>query len=191
MIARNRIQSVLVLASLATVGVATSVRGADAEGVGETQLYRVKPGDTLGMIAAEYYGDRTRTLYLVDANHLSQTKPTVLKPNMRLRVPISRTFVTKAGDTLAALAKTYLGDERRAAVLAEMNHLDAESGLAAGTVVTIPLVVTHTAAQAESLAAVAERYLGDSKQAPVIAAFNALDKDALDAGEAILVRCSR
>ena len=163
------------------------IGGASAEPVGETQLYRVKAGDTLGMIAAEYYGDRTRIIYLADANRLSLAKPVVLRPGTRLRVPVSRTLVTKAGDTFPALAAQYLGDERRGDVLARMNELVPAMGLAAGTEITIPLVVTHTPAAPESLAAVAQRYLGDSKQSEVIAAFNGLDKDSLDAGEAILV----
>ena len=83
--------------------------------------YKVKPGDTIDLVAAEFYGDHVRTsLFIVDENKWKTYRK--LNPGERIRVPIAREITTSKGDTLQALATKYLGDASRATYIAQLNN---------------------------------------------------------------------
>lgn len=171
-------RALVVALCLASSGVA------HAEGAFEE--YRVKQaGDSLELIAAEYYGDRADAIFILVANHMQHARP--LKPGEKLRIPKNREYVTLPGDTLASIAKATLGDERRGPFLADFNNMSATDSLAAGTVLSIPLTVTHVSAGGESTAQIAAAYFGDSKNADLLKKYNFLDHDVLDKGEQLLV----
>lgn len=150
-------------------------------------VYRVKPGETIDLVAAEFYGDHTRTsLFIVDENKWKTYKK--LNPGERIRVPVTREITTVTGDTLEALAQKHLGDPKRAAFIAQYNNLAPTTIPAAGVVIKLPLIVTHVAQTTESLAAISSFYFGDTKQVDVIRAYNNLgDKPAIEKGDAVLV----
>lgn len=177
MIRRLVATAVLVL----TLALATGPARADRDYL----VYKVRPGDSLALLAAEYYGDRNHAVFIMVANKMDHPRP--LKPGEKLRIPVSRTVTTAVGDTLEGLAQSYLGDKRRAPYLAEFNNLDPRDSLAAGTVLTIPFHVTHTAAGEETLAAIAAAYFGDSKNGPLLRGYNFLDRDALGPGDSIVI----
>jgi LysM repeat protein len=164
------------------VGLLTISRAARA---GETITYKVKQGDSVELIAAEFYGDRKHAVFILVANKLPHARK--LRAGERLKVPTNREIITAPGDTLDSLATTWLGDPRRAPHLARFNGLDPVESVPAGAVLTIPLTVNHTAAGAESLANIAAAFFGDSKQAALLRDYNFLDKDALAKGETIVV----
>ena len=147
--------------------------------------YKVRPGDTLALLAAEYYGDRTHAVFIMVANKMQHPRP--LKPGEKLRIPVSREITAAVGDSFDGLAQVYLGDKRRGPSLAEFNGMDPSDSLAAGKTLTIPFHVVHTAAGAESLASIAAAYFGDSKNAPLLRGYNFLDRDTLSAGESIVI----
>ncbi len=149
----------------------------------DVMIYKVKPGDTLDLVAAELYGDHAQVILLVAANKL--VKPRPLRPGEKLRVPRNREYVTQPGDKLSALATVLLGDERRAWLLASLNKLDETAPLPAGTVLQIPLHIPHVPAGPEPLASIAQQYLGDARSAELIKRYNALDHDLVDKGEAL------
>ncbi len=149
-----------------------------------TQIYKVKPKDTLEVIAAEYYGDRTHATYIVAENKLKNGR---VQPYQRLRVPVTKEITTGKGQTFASLAETYLGDERRARFLAEYNALPIDDSLATGTAITIPFHVPHTAEATESLASIAARFYGDGKQAELLRQYNFVEGTAVEKGEQILI----
>ena len=147
--------------------------------------YRVKKGDTLDVIAAEFYGDRTRAQFIVAENKLKNRA--AFTPGDRLRIPVTREIATAKGDTFESLATTYLGDAKRAPFLADFNNLPADDALATGTTIVIPVHVTYAPPAPESLAQVATAFFGDAKQADVLRRFNALDKPQLDKGDTIVI----
>lgn len=150
-----------------------------------TVVHRVRQGDSLELIAAEMYGDRTKAVLIVEDNKLPRGH--VLKPGDRLRIPISREVTTSPGDTFESLAATHLGSARRAPFLAEINGIPVDDSLPAGTIVTIPLTVAHTASTPESLSEIAKAYFGDVRQAELLRRYNFLDKRTLDKNESLVV----
>lgn len=171
----------LVLAAVVTAAVPARAQ----REAGDTVGYRVRQGDTLELIAAEFYGDRRDAKLIALENHLRKPRP--LGPGERLRIPIDRAIVTSKGDTFESLAQTYLGDARRAGYLADFNGMSTDASLPTGTQLSIPFHVTHVATDAESLAKVAEDYYGDPHQADLLRQYNNLDKPSLEKGDTILV----
>jgi len=156
-----------------------------ARGDGDTIVHKVKGGDTLALLAAEYYGDRNHQIFIMVANGLQH--PRELVAGEKIKIPASREITADIGDTFETLAETYLGDARRGPFLAQFSGLDTADSLGAGTVVSIPFQITHTAAAAESLDSIAAAYFGNTKNAKLIRDYNFLTRDSIDAGEAIVV----
>jgi len=164
---------------LLVVGLGSAARA------GDVIEHKVKKGDTLELLAAEYYGDRNYEIFIMVANRMDHPRP--LKEGERLKVPASREITADVGDTFESLAAAYLGDARRGPFLARFNGVDAGDSLAAGSVVSIPFQITHTAAGVETLADISAAYFGDAKNARLLRDYNFLTKDAIQAGESILV----
>jgi LysM repeat protein len=175
----------VILVALAHVSHVAHAQGEDSV------AYRVKTGDTLELIAAEYYGDRAQTPWIVTENKLTHGKKPV--PGDRIKVPITREIVTAKGDSFESLAAAYLGDASRAAFLADANSISIEDSLAVGTVLLVPIHVAYVAQQPESMAQVAQQFFGDAKQAEALRQYNNLEpsKTALDKGESILVASAK
>lgn len=170
----------------AVVVAVASARAAHADEVPNTTIvHRVRQGDSLELIAAEIYGDRTKAVFIMVENKILRARP--LRPGERLRIPISRDITTAPGDTFQSLAGTYLGSTRRAPFLAELNSIPVDSSLAAGTMITIPMIVVHTAATPESIFEISKMYFGDTRQAELLRRYNFLEKRTLDRSESLIV----
>ena len=167
------------------LGLATHAPRAHAQdATSDVTIYRAKQGDTLDLIAAEFYGDRNKAIFIMVSNKIQH--PRALKPGERLRIPVTRQVTTSPGDTWETLAASYLGDPRRGTFLAEFNGL-ASDDLASGTPLQIPFTITHTAAGTETIANIALAYFGDNKNASLIRHYNFLDKEAIEKGEQLIV----
>lgn len=171
----------LVVAAVLVLALRAPVRAQDTG----TVLYKVRPNDSLSLIAAEFYGDRNKAIFIMVANKMEH--PRKLRPGERLKVPVSRLLITSPGDTFESLAKSLLGDARRGKYLARFNNLDEGSSLASGTEISIPFTVTHTARSTESIASITAAYFGDAKNAALISGYNFLDKNAIDKGERVTI----
>jgi len=148
-------------------------------------VHKVQKGDTLGLLAAEYYGDRRQAVFIMDANNIKHSRE--LKPGERLRIPMSRKVTTEVGDTFAELAQTHLGDARRGRYLAEFNRMSPDETLGAGRELTIPFHAIHTAAGDETVASIAAARFGDSKNAALLRGYNFLERDVIHAGERLII----
>lgn len=166
--------------------VITALRIAHAQdATNDTVVHRVKPGDSLELIAAEFYGDRTKAVFIMVENKLTHARP--LRPGERLRIPVSREVTTSPGDTFESLAATYLGSARRGTFLADFNGISPDDSLPAGTLVTIPFTIVHTAAATESISDIAKAYFGDGKNAELLRRYNFLEKGSLDRNAVLIV----
>lgn len=147
---------------------------------------RAKQGDTLALLAAEFYGDRNKAIFIMVANKMDHPRP--LKPGERIRIPISRPYTTAPGDTFETIAANLLGDAKRGTFLAEFNGLAPDDRIPSGTDLMIPFTITHTAQGNESIAQIASAYFGNDKNAQMIRQYNFLgDKDSLEKGEHLIV----
>lgn len=158
---------------------------AEAEKNSGLERYKVRKGDTLELLAAEYYGNRVHKIYIMVENGLDHGRP--LKPGERLRIPISQRITTAAGDTLAGLAETHLGSAARAKYLAESNGLDPNTTLPLGQAITIPMRVRYRASGDVTLKAIALSLFADAKLARLLREYNELDSDELVAGQVISI----
>ena len=157
-------------------------------GVGFAQAalrHRVEKGDTIPLLAAEYYGNRKHAIFIMVANKMQHDRP--LRPGERLKIPMNREVTVAPGETLENLAETYLGDARRAAFLAEFNKLDADASLAAGTTLQIPVRVTHKAAGKESISNISLAYFATRKQTKLIRDYNFISGQFLEAGQTVII----
>lgn len=170
------------LIAAALLAIAAPARaGADDDTVSRV----VQAGDTLELLAAEYYGDRGDSLFIMAANKMQHPRP--LKKGERVRVPVSREITTSVGDTFESIAQADLGDARRAPLLAEFNGLAPDDSLAAGTVLSVPFTISYTAESDIGLDRIAAAYYKDPAKAKILEAYNFLDKDSLAKGESIEV----
>lgn len=149
--------------------------------------YKVRPGDTIDLIAAEYYGDHARTVvFIVDANKWKTYRK--LNPGERIRIPVTREITIAKGDTLDELAKQHLGDASRAPYLAQYNNLQPTDLPAAGVVLGLPFHITHTALSTETFAQISNFYFENAKQADLIRLYNNLgDKTGIEKGDTVIV----
>ena len=145
--------------------------------------YRARAGDTLELIAAEYYGDRALAPVIAMANPTVASPPT---PGATLSVPLSTELVTAPGDTLAGLAATHLGDAGRAPALASWNRLRPTASLPAGVALRVPVIVAVRLTAPDTSAAIAERYLGSASEGDGLRLYNGLDRDDVAAGDVVL-----
>jgi LysM repeat protein len=185
------VRRVLLLLPLLLVTAATDAVMAEPAAV----LYRVKRGDTLEILAAEYYGDRRHAVLVAAENGIDPVRQPFaepLRPNTRLRIPVNRQITTDVGDSLASLASVHLGDERRAKFLAGFNEerrleLPADAPLAAGQVLEIPIHVRHRVKPQETLASLAASYFGAERKADLIREYNFLDTETVAPGTLLVI----
>src|SRR5579859_2600116 len=82
----------------------------------------VLPGETLAQIAARVYGNPALESVLVGANALDAQGGSIIVPGMRLEIPAPGHHRIAPGETWEELALTWLGDAKRADLLARANH---------------------------------------------------------------------
>jgi LysM repeat protein len=147
--------------------------------------YRVKEGDTLPLLAAEYYGDRKKAIFIMVKNKIEHSRP--LKNGERLKIPVPREITSAPNDTFETLAANYLGDARRGIFLAEFNNMSPEDHLPAGTQLQIPFTVVHKADATETLASIGAAYFNDKTQGDMLRRYNYLEKTSIEKDESIQV----
>ncbi len=154
-------------------------------GSDDTVTHVVQAGDTLELLAAEYYGDRGDSLFIMAANRMQHPRP--LKKGERIRVPVSREITTSVGDTFETIAQADLGDAHRARLLALFNGMSPDDSLAAGTTLSVPFTISYTATDDIGLDRIAAAYFKDPDKAAVLKEYNSLATDTLAKGESIEV----
>ncbi len=150
--------------------------------------HMVSQGETLASIAQRVYGDARREILLVGANGLDAQGGSAIVPGMRLDVPSPWFHKVSAGEAWVDLAQRYLGDPKRADVLARANQAVAWVPPVEGQEVLVPPVIAHLAAEGENVPHIAARYLADANKAWELDNYNGRKgTDRLVRGQIILV----
>jgi len=85
-----------------TVAAALVILGVAASASAKVVVYSAKPGDTPESIAADYYGNRSQAIFILETNGLERDKP--LRTGQKVRIPTAFRYRVKRGETLEGLA---------------------------------------------------------------------------------------
>ncbi|MEO8875994.1 MAG: LysM domain-containing protein [Polyangiaceae bacterium] len=132
----------------------------------------VKPGESLAQIALRVYGDPKLEVVLAGANALDSEGGSAPVAGMRLEIPAPKFHHVVAGETWPGLSTIWLGDAKRADVLARANHGVSWIVPEEGREIVIPYVLTVIAAEGDRMDQIARRYLNDPNRAWELDAYN-------------------
>lgn len=147
----------------------------------------VRPGETLAQIALRVYGDAKRESLIAMANHLDVEGGVAIVPGMRIDLPAPGYHRVTSGETWGDLALIYLGDSKRADVLARANSLSAWQPPADGLEIVIPYVLAVVAKEGDRMETYATRFLADRNAGWQIDAYNNRKSGKLGRGELLLI----
>ena len=147
----------------------------------------VRHGESLADIASRVYGDVRLESVLAGANFLDSQGGSAITVGMRLEIPAPGHHRCAGGETWPAMAQDWLGDASRAELLARENGGVSWVAPATGQEVRIPFVLTHLAAQGDTVMQIARRYLGDPNLVWVLDTYNHRKDVPLVRGEVMLV----
>lgn len=150
-------------------------------------VHVVQPGDTLAAVAERYYGRIQYERILVAANRLDLAGGTPLVPGMHLLIPTVSYVSTAKGETWATLAQRHLGSSQRSDVLSLANGSNPWLIPEEGTRILVPYNLAVLLSSDESIVSIAQKYLGDAKQAWTLTHYNNLKKGQLERGTVVLV----
>ena len=161
---------------------------AGAAGTARADPVKVVKGDTFASIARTLYGDTGLEGMLRAANGAGAGDEPVA--GVVITAPNARPLKLAAGDTWPALATKYLGDPRRAALLARENSFDPAKPMPPpGTTVYLPFLAKHTAGKDEPWTKLAAAFYRDARKGELIREFNLAPKGKKKpkAGESVAV----
>lgn len=145
------------------------------------------PNETLADVASHVYGRVELEQVLVAANGLDLGGPGAVVPGTRIEVPIVGYHRVSPGDTWEELAGRYLGDKKRAEILARVNEALTWVPPAPGRELVIPYNLRYVVKGGDSTMTIAYRFLGKRDDAWVIDRYNGLDGHPVDRGDVLLV----
>lgn len=132
----------------------------------------VSPGESIAQIALRVYGTTRFESAIVGANALDARGGSGVVAGQPLEIPAPSHVRLDAPTTWAELAKAHLGDERRAEVLARANGGVSWVPPSIGQEIVVPAVIAHLATDADTMPAIAQRYLADQNRAWELDAYN-------------------
>jgi hypothetical protein len=147
----------------------------------------VLPGETLAQIASRVYGDPRLEYVLAGANALDVTGGSAIVPGMRLEIPAPAYHHVMLNETWYELALAWLGDTKRADVLANANSAQSWVPPEEGREIMVPAVVAVIASDTDNDMTIAGKYLGDVNKAWIVDAYNFRKTGPFRRGEVVLV----
>jgi LysM repeat protein len=148
----------------------------------------VSQGETLAQLAIKVYGTPRFETAIAGANALDAHGGSAIVAGQPIEIPAPAHHRVQEGETWFGLARVFLGDNRRGETLARANNAVAWVPPVPNQEIEIPAVVAHIAAEGETAAGLAQRYLGDINKAWVLDAYNFRKGDQkLLRGDVVLV----
>jgi LysM repeat protein len=148
----------------------------------------VSQGETLAQLAIRVYGAPRFETAIAGANALDAHGGSAIVPGQPIEIPAPGHYRVQEGETWFGLARVFLGDPKRADTLARANGAVAWVPPVASQEIEIPAVVSHIAAEGETVPGLALRYVGDMNKAWELDMYNNRKGDQkLLRGDVILV----
>jgi LysM repeat protein len=171
------------------VGIGIRIGVGIGVGIGTAHAYThvVQPGETLAHIAQRTYGDTKYETVLVGANALDVQGGSAIVAGMRIEIPAPGHHRVEEHETWSELALAWLGDTKRADVLARENGAVSWVPPVAGQEIVIPTVIAHIAGDGESTTTLARRYYGNPNRSWELDQYNGKKPVLLRRGEVVLV----
>lgn len=135
-----------------------------------TVYHTIRSGESLAIVAKQYYGDPAKAIFLLEYNGI--TDPRTIEPGRRLIIPEVRFHRVRRGETLALIAKRYLNDPKKSRGLVQLNRIKDPKSLSPGMKILIPVEIIHTVKKGESLSSIAGKYYGQFNTSELIALYN-------------------
>ena len=121
--------------------------------------HMVLPNETLAQIAARVYGDPKLEYVIAGANALDVLGGSAIVPGMRLEIPAPAYHRVMTNETWYELALAWLGDTKRADVLANANQAQSWVPPEEGREIVIPAVVSVIAGDNDNDMTIAHHWL--------------------------------
>jgi len=148
----------------------------------------VSQGETLAQLSIKMYGTPRFETAIAGANALDAHGGSVIVAGQPLEIPAPSHHHVQEGETWFGLARVYLGDNRRGDTLARANNQMAWIPPVANQEIEVPAVVAYLASEGDTMANLAQRYLGDFNKAWVLDSYNFRKGDQkLLRGDVVLV----
>jgi LysM repeat protein len=148
----------------------------------------VSQGETLAQLAIRFYGTARFEVAIAGANALDAHGGSAIVAGQPLEIPAPGHHRVVEGDTWFSLARAYLGDPKRADVIARANGAVAWTPPVPNQEVEIPAVLAHIAAEGDTAASIAQRYYNDANRAWELDLYNGRDtKQRVLRGDVVLV----
>lgn len=148
----------------------------------------VSQGETLAQIALRYYGSPRFEAAIAGANSLDVHGGSAIVAGQPLEIPAPTYYRVKESETWFGVARTFLGDPKRAETLARANGAVAWVPPGLDQEIVIPAVVAHIAAAEDTVSTLAQRYIGDINRGWELDIYNGRDTNQkLMRGEVVLV----
>jgi LysM repeat protein len=141
-------------------------------------------GETLGSLASWYYGASWKSVYILTRNGIANDGD--IAAGTRLVIPTSFTYRVRRGDSLADIAKRFLGDRDRYKAVMQENGLKDPADLAAGAVLLMPFHLRYVVESGDSWSRIAQRFYRTSRKGSELKDYNP-GVDALDPGDRVTV----
>ncbi|MBN2383518.1 LysM peptidoglycan-binding domain-containing protein [bacterium] len=136
--------------------------------------YVVQEGDTEETLSRKFYNTHTH-FYLVPPYNADINTAELLKPGTEIKIPMYFLYTVQPGDTLPALALSFLRSEDKADLIPIYNNHEQ---IRVGSVIKIPLLwaerdyIVYTVKRDDSLSSIAEYFTGSINNFPILAEFN-------------------
>lgn len=150
-------------------------------------VHVVAQGEGLAQLAARFYGSAHFESVLVAANGLDARGGSAVVAGFPLEVPAPSHHKVEAAESWAALANRYLGDGKRADVLARANGTVAWQAPTPGQEIAVPAVIAHLAGEGQTMGQLAGRYYGDPNRSWQLNDYNGHKGDKVARGTVVLV----
>jgi LysM repeat protein len=148
----------------------------------------VSPGETLAQISIRFYGTPRFEAAIIGANSLDAHGGSAIVPGQPIEIPAPSHHRVSEGETWFTLSKTYLGDAKRADVLAAANRTVAWTPPVENQEIEVPAVIAHNLGDGEDLTSISQRYYNDPNKSWTIAIYNDSDeKRKFVRGDVLLV----